>query len=260
MSAEEGLVFRPSFSFCDTVSFTALIKVMGKKSKVRGTGYEYRIRDWFRNAKEQADKPTGWDAERNSLSREEKSFGEVTAKHDVKAWKDTEDGRIFLQIEAKKTGKDIHTLQKEWIDKIDFTNDELLVIALNRTPHYAVITVDQYNQLNSRYRYALDCDPENAEKLIRRGKKSVRVHKHELEGITWDDPKRLVWEGLGKDLIIVPLGFFVFLREKLPPNVEQDAQTVEDDIPTVSVDGLLRDTLITCPRTSLPIKLIPNQE
>lgn len=108
---------------------------------VIGKDYEYRLRNWF------VDK--GWKAERNPLSGASDQIEEQLGKHDVRAWR--EDLNIFLQIECKKTmkkkktkdGQDDDTLviQKEWLDKINFDNDEFLVFSYNRCQqHFAFMT------------------------------------------------------------------------------------------------------------------------
>lgn len=245
---------------------------MPKLSKTRGTGYEYRIRDWFRNEKESKDKPTGWEAERNSLSREEKSFGETVAKHDVKAWKDINDkDRIFLQIEAKKTGKDVHTIQKEWIDKIDFASDELLVIALNRTAHYAVIDImcmpallwGGDDQMVLPAPAGLQKIRDEAGKIHKcRGTKSVRVHKADVEAATLEAPVILNWENIEREFVIFPLMDYVRLREQRPPNrmipLHDNPSEGEDldVIPIVEVE-INSETIINSPYDGRPIKLVP---
>lgn len=245
---------------------------MPKLSKTRGTGYEYRIAKWFSNEKQTDSKPKGWEAERNSLSREEKSFGKTTAKHDVKAWKDVDEyNRIFLQIEAKKTAKDIHTIQKEWIDKIDFKKDELLVIALNRTAHYAVLDIMTVPALiwGSDEEIILP-EPadlkklrDSASKTVKcRGKKSVRVHKKDVEEATLEAPMILNWENIEREFCIFPLFDYVRLREQRPPNVKisphdiQPESDDESDIPTVEVE-IEKETTISCPYDGLPIRLVP---
>lgn len=252
---------------------------MPKISKTRGTGYEYRIAKWFKNEKQSSKKPLGWDAERNSLSREEKSFGKTTAKHDVKAWKDVSDTeRIFLQIEAKKTGKDIHTIEKKWIDKIDFGINELLVIALNRTGHFAVVdicTMPELYDIDDHVQYAEETPRSvlfleelegKACKIVKcRGEKSVRIHKKDVEQASLEAPMILNWDNIGRKFCIFPLYDFVKLREKLPPNVsimsgeeEQDCASLLDkaaDIPVIEVDKASTELIVTCPRTSLPLKI-----
>ena len=111
---------------------------------VIGKDYEYRVKQWF------LDK--GWKAERNPLSGASDQIEEQLGKHDVRAWK--EDLNIFLQIECKKTmqkkktkdGQDDDTLviEKEWLDKIDFTNDEFLVFSYNRCKqHFAFMPKEE---------------------------------------------------------------------------------------------------------------------
>lgn len=89
---------------------------MATLAGVIGKGYEYRLRDWFRER--------GWNSERNPLSGASKQITEEMGKHDVRSWK----GEIFLQIECKKTNKESESLaiQQEWLDKINFDNDEFL--------------------------------------------------------------------------------------------------------------------------------------
>ena len=108
---------------------------------VIGRGYEYRLKEWFI--------AHGWKAERNPLSGASDQIEQELGKHDVRAWRD--DLNIFLQIECKKTmikkknkaGEDDDTIvvQKEWLDKIDFENDEFLVFSFNRCQqHFAYMT------------------------------------------------------------------------------------------------------------------------
>lgn len=251
---------------------------MGKLSKTRGTGYENRIVKWFKNEQKKENQPEGWTSERNILSKEEKSFGKTTAKHDVKAWKDVSNNqRIFLQIEAKKTAKEIHTIQKEWIDKIDWTKDELLVIALARTQHYAVLDIDVLPDL-----FGIDDSANNQvvipsevfisqllEKACKhlkcRGNKSVRIHKEDLECATVERPVIMNWENIDRCFCIFPLLDYVKLREQRPPNAFFLTETKcnqEDnnaDIPIVSTD-VRKETTIACPYDGLPIRLVPNKK
>ena len=115
---------------------------------VIGKDYEYRVKQWF------IDK--GWKAERNPLSGASDQIEEQLGKHDVRAWK--EDLNIFLQIECKKTmqkkktkdGQDDDTLviEKEWLDKIDFTNDEFLVFSYNRCQqHFAFMPKEESDKI-----------------------------------------------------------------------------------------------------------------
>ena len=98
---------------------------------VIGKGYEYRVRDWFRER--------GWGSERNPLSGASKQITEEMGKHDVRSWK----GNIFLQIECKKTNKESDSLdiKQEWLDKINFDNDEILCFSFkNCKQHFCLIT------------------------------------------------------------------------------------------------------------------------
>lgn len=118
---------------------------MGKAAKVRGTSFEYRVRNWF-------NMQAGWQSERNPLSGASEQIKETVAKHDVRAWHTAKS--IFLQIETKKRGKSKNSkrgqqmeIMREWIEKIDFTKDELLVIGLDRSDLYAVVPTERYFQL-----------------------------------------------------------------------------------------------------------------
>lgn len=112
----------------------------GRVPKGRGTNYEYRVRDWFRDNK--------WESERNDLSGASKQIAMLVAKHDVRASKQG----IFLQLECKKTkAKDEHKIERVWFTKIDFTNDEFLVFAFGRSPHYAMVPESVYQSLDSEY-------------------------------------------------------------------------------------------------------------
>ena len=113
----------------------------GRAAKSRGTSFEYRVKQWLLSK--------GWVAERNPLSGASQQIAATTGKHDVRASKDG----IFLQIECKKTGaQDKHVLQREWIEKVDFTNDEFIVFAFGRSDHYALVTSSVYQVLNSDYK------------------------------------------------------------------------------------------------------------
>jgi predicted nucleic acid-binding protein len=250
---------------------------MARISKQRGYGLEYKIVNWFNNEEKRVDWPLGWESERNTLSREEKKFGVTTAKHDVKALKCLTDGAIFLQLEAKKTGKELHTIQKQWIDKINFHNDELLVIAFSRSENFAVIDIermpwfanikndpnDQLVLATNVYIDALVIKAIEGSRLLKcRGTKSVRIHKEDIEPSTLLDPVILNWETINRRFCVFPLSEFVALREQRPPNItlQQAAglkkQAENADTPVVEAD-IQKEITITCPRTGLPLKVIP---
>jgi hypothetical protein len=98
---------------------------LGTQSHVIGKGFEYRLKAWFKSR-------DGWLAERNPLSGASDQIEEELGKHDVRAWR--EDFQIFLQIECKKTNNEeaVLGIKKEWIDKINFNNDEFLVFSFLR--------------------------------------------------------------------------------------------------------------------------------
>ena len=240
---------------------------MARISKQRGYGLEAKLVNWFNNKDKREDWPQGWESERNTLSREEKKFGQVTAKHDVKALKCLKDGAIFLQIEAKKTGKELLSIQKKWLDKIDFHKDELLVIALSRTDSFAFIDIERMPYLKK------DCLQigigmqtaliKQAKRVLScRGGSSVRVHKKEIEDATLAQPVILDWKNINRQFCIFPLVEFVALREQSPTNISlQQAiglkkHTEDTDILTVEAD-IQKEITITCPRTGLPLRIIP---
>jgi len=109
-------------------------------SHVIGRDYEYRVRNWFIKK--------GWKSERNPLSGASDQIEQELGKHDVRSWK--EDLRIFLQLECKKTSKtdDKLVIQKEWLDKIDFTNDEFLVFSYQRCKqHFAFMPKEEAEKI-----------------------------------------------------------------------------------------------------------------
>ncbi len=167
----------------------------GKKVKGRGTNYEYRIRNWF--------KDHGWDSERNNLSGASTQISELIAKHDVRASKHG----IFLQIEAKKTAhKEKHKLQRKWIQEIDFDNDEFLVFAFGRSDHYALIPVDFYEALTGLRGFPARYQAE--------GGKQFTFHK------SWIDdelPVCFLWVDHGEKYIVTTLDEFAMLIEKRGP-------------------------------------------
>lgn len=232
---------------------------MARISKQRGYGLEAKLVNWFNNKDKREDWPQGWESERNTLSREEKKFGQVTAKHDVKALKCLKDGAIFLQIEAKKTGKELLSIQKKWLDKIDFHKDELLVIALSRTDSFAFIDIERMPYLKKDWTSSI----KQAKRILScRGGSSVRVHKKEIEDATLAQPVILDWKNINRQFCIFPLVEFVALREQSPTNISlQQAiglkkHTEDTDILIVEAD-IQKEITITCPRTGLPLRIIP---
>jgi hypothetical protein len=168
----------------------------GSKSKRAGSSYEYRIRNWFIEK--------GWSSKRIALSGAVEDIG----RHDVHAWKND----IYLVIEAKKRTKvaDIKKrsqieIKKEWIDKILFDKDELLVVATDNSPHYAVLPIKRFFQILGR-RLEISYDKSNSYS----GDKQF-VFKRELVDESIDKRYHLQW--LGEGWIILLLEEFVTLRE-----------------------------------------------
>ncbi len=194
-----------------------------------GKSYEYRLRNWFVEK--------GWRSERNPLSGASQQISEQLGKHDVRAWKDN----IFLQIEAKKTGikkknkagedDDTMVIQKEWLDKIDFNNDEFLVFSFNRCQqHFAFMTND------------------SAEKIIGTlGMKKSDVH--EAKGGSgfgfkrqWLEDQRgliVVCDFIGKTWYALDLEEYIDAREK--SGIPTAATSFEDKIKSIQSMDLLKE-------------------
>lgn len=166
---------------------------MGRLSKNRGRSYEYRVRDHFRSLE-------GWNAERNDNSKAKKQIKDtdIESKHDVVAWK--EDWSIVLQIECKKTSKAKLALQWEWIEKIDFSNDEILVFATQRTSHYTLTSLQQYEEMVGKITKKHDC-------LEARGKSQWRTSIDNFDSLV-----ELVWNE--QHFVIMELSKFLIQREK----------------------------------------------
>jgi hypothetical protein len=144
---------------------------------VIGRGYEYRVKEWFIKR--------GWKSERNPLSGASDQIEQELGKHDVRSWH--EDKNIFLQIECKKTSTDENILgiKKEWIDKIDFNNDEFIVFSFqNCRQHFCFMPKDI------------------AEKIL--GKtKLVPMKTHVADGDKIFGFKREWLEGKNKEIFVV---------------------------------------------------------
>lgn len=127
------------------------------KSGRSGKAFEYRVANWF-------EKRDGWKGLRNPLSGASQQIVESISKHDVRAW--NEGLSIFLQIEVKKkTGinkekRDEIIIKQAWIEKIDFTKDELLVFATDRSDLYAFIPTCRFFQILKRS-YCITYDKHN---------------------------------------------------------------------------------------------------
>lgn len=168
----------------------------GRKPKGRGTNYEYRIRNTLRDM--------GWEAERNPLSGASAQVSEVVGKHDVRASR----ADIFLQIECKKTGEhDKHILQRGWIDKIDFTNDEFLVFAFGRSDNYALILESVYQSVDQAH-------VPDVPRFTAKGGTRFTFHRSWIEE---EDPVTFLWEDYGEMYVVTELSKWIQLLLKRGP-------------------------------------------
>jgi len=190
---------------------------MARISKQRGYSLERKMVLWFGNETKRPDWPLGWEAERNTLSKEQSSFGTTTGKHDVKARKVVDNGMIYLQIEAKKTGKTFHTIEWKWLSKIDFTKDELLVIAMGRTNEFAFIEAAVYAKMPKAKPVSSFVDYA--------GDACFRLHASEIENATYDKPYGIRLKEKGKDYVVFPLEEYVKAREAMPPTFNKQQTT-----------------------------------
>jgi hypothetical protein len=169
---------------------------------VIGRSYEYRVRNWFKERE-------NWEAERNPLSGASDQITEEMGKHDVRAWNDKLN--IFLQIECKKTSteQDNLKIQKEWLDKIDFSNDEFLVFSYqNCQQHFALMPKSAAQAILEKVEHKLKLK----EKIYEASGEVQFGFKKE-----WVDGKRdEIFLVKFNDVIyyILDLGEFIDLREK----------------------------------------------
>lgn len=176
----------------------------GKRSKTIGDGFEYRVRDWFRNQ--------GWHSERNPLSGASDQLKTLVAKHDVRA---TKQG-VFLQLECKKTNDTKkHKLRREWYDKINFLNDEFLVFGFGRSAIYCCVPLAIYQELDPN----MDPTPTHEAK----GEKQFTFHR------SWfDDTDYVVfhWETYQECYVATLLENWVELLSQRGPLEDMDPVSV----------------------------------
>lgn len=101
----------------------------GKKSKQRGKGFEYRVRDWFRKA--------GFKADRVPVS----GVSHVM-KGDVVV--ELEDRKLFYELKYRERGLD--GLYK-WIDAVRRENCEALIVGSVRKKPLVVMELDRYLEM-----------------------------------------------------------------------------------------------------------------
>lgn len=175
------------------------------QSHVLGRNYEYRLRDWFRDR--------GWESERNPLSGASEQIVNNLGKHDVRVLKDG----IFLQLECKKTNKKngILNIKKEWIDKIDFNNDEFLIFSYKNCFQHFCLFPEKYiiDKLNKS-------DFEIVKEIIKvSGKKQFGMNR----GIIEKNKKKVFRIDFDNIFYcILDLEDYISLREKFGPSNVQN--------------------------------------
>ena len=194
---------------------------MGTQSHIIGRGFEYRVRDYFRKV--------GWKAERNPLSGASDQIEEELGKHDVRAWK--ESPNIFLQIECKKTNDEdgILGIKKEWIDKINFNNDEILVFSYLRCGQDFIFIP---KEIASDILAKMGMKP--IQTLQARGDTIFGFKREWIEG---KDKGYCIVEFLEKEWVVFDLALYVEYREKF--KIETKSTTFADKIKTITnIDDL----------------------
>lgn len=169
----------------------------GRASKSRGTSYEYRVRDWF-NAR------PNWTATRIILSGAVKSVVDELGKNDVTA---RHQSGIFLQIECKKTGDhEEHIILWDWLEKLDFTNDEFLVFAFGRSDHYVLVKQEIYAEIDKGF-------IPGAPNFIAEGDTRFKVKRQ------WFDilPVTILWSTHNQMFVVTTLTQYTELLEKRGP-------------------------------------------
>ena len=171
-----------------------------------GKSYEYRVVDFFVKK--------GWFSKRNPLSGASEQIEQELGKHDVRAWRD--DLGIFLQIECKKTsiskknsaGQDDDTLgvEKKWLDKIDFNNDEFLVFSYNRCQqHFCFMPKEIAEKILAKTKMKL---------LPTHQPSGDKIFGFKREWIEGKQKEICVIEFIGKTWYALDLEEFLFARER----------------------------------------------
>jgi Holliday junction resolvase len=173
-------------------------------SSTIGKNYEYRIRNWFRDL--------GWESERNPLSGASEQIVRNMGKHDVRVRKND----IFLQLECKKTNKKngILNIEKEWIDKINFNNDEFLIFSYKNClqhfclfPEKSVIEKIQKSEL----KIVEDTIKVSGKKQFGMKREIIEKNKGKVFRVLFDD---IIY-------LILDLEEYIGLREKFGPTQNQ---------------------------------------
>lgn len=185
---------------------------MGKsKNKNLGNSFEYRVANWFSDRE-------GWSGLRNPLSGASEQVNTQISKHDVRAWHDSLP--IFFQIECKKRSKvkdpkrrDSIEIKKEWIDKLDFNKDEILVVATDRSDLYVFIPTKRYFKVLGRS-YQVEYEKDQSYS-------GDRQFLFKRENVDNNPQKKYHLRWIEKEWVILLLDEFVTLRE---------TSDIEDDL------------------------------
>jgi len=175
---------------------------MGKsKNKNLGTSYEYRVVEWFKSRE-------GWNSQRIPLSGASQAVTDSIGGHDVKAWKEN----ILLTIECKKRSRvadikrrDSIEIKKEWVNKLDFNKDEILVVSTDRSDLYVFIPTERFFKVLGRS-YVVEYTKDQ----VYSGDKQF-VFKRASVDDSLDKRFHLKW--MEQEWIILLLDEFVSLRE-----------------------------------------------
>lgn len=166
---------------------------MGKLSKVRGGNYEYRVRNFFLDR-------GGWDDTiRIPLSGASDIISERIGKRDVLAIHRT--GKRLV-CECKKTGKkDKITIEAEWLNKLDFFDDDILVFAYDRSLHYVILDYQYYRQIKSE-----DWPNKFERTLEAKGEKTFVLNRAEIDKVNF---LLLKWPTLESSYVIFPFERYI---------------------------------------------------
>ena len=165
---------------------------MGIRQNRIGKSYEYRVRNFFRGR-------PGWsedDTFRVPLSGACTLLDKRVGKYDIVAT--YMDKILRLEIECKKTGKTCLTLQRQWFDKIDYSETEFLVFAFSRTKHYCIFPTDIVD--NTKIQVSKKA----------KGRTTFKISKQDLE----TDHFKFEWVPFEQVFYILPLEEYIIHLEK----------------------------------------------
>jgi len=167
-------------------------------ANVIGKGFEYSTVNWINTHNKEGQVCHPYESLRNPLSGANAQISAEIGLYDIRVWTSS----IFLQIELKKTMKNVISLDKiDWIGKLNMANDELLVFAYNRSDRFALISLERYLQIAGKYLKEYDNVIEA---------KGERYFKLDRKLIEDNIPALLVWGG--QKYIILDFGEFLAMR------------------------------------------------